>query len=360
MTIYWLMYLFAAGSAVVVGTRSASIAYGMQSTRLNGAWIMVWLILTLLIGFRFEVGGDWFNYLRHVREAYFSNVYSALTHGDPAYRLLNLLAVRLGWGIAGVNVICACLFSAGLVYFCRGLPRPWLALTVAMPYLVTVVAMGYTRQGVALGLAMLGLVALTRSANLWFVFWVMFATAFHKSAIILLPIAALATTRNKYWTALWVGVVTVLAYSAFLQDSVDTLYVNYIQAQYQSQGAFIRGAMNLVPACIYLVFNRRFHMRRVEANLWRWFSIISIALFISVVASVATTAVDRVALYMLPLQLVVFAYLPDILGSRGSRNTEFIGPVVLYYAAVLFVWLNYADNAYAWRPYRFYPLEAWF
>jgi hypothetical protein len=360
MIIYWLMFLLAAGSAVVVGTRSASIAYGMQSTRLNGAWVIVWLVLTLLIGYRFEVGGDWFNYLRHVQAAYFSNVYSALTQGDPAYRLLNLLAVRLGWGIAGVNVVCACLFSAGLVFFCRGLPRPWLALAVAMPYLVTVVAMGYTRQGVALGLAMLGLVALTRSANPWFVFWVIFAAAFHKSAIILLPIAALAATRNKYWTALWVGVVTVLAYGAFLQDSVDTLYVNYIEAQYQSQGAFIRGAMNLVPACIYLVFSRRFRMRPEEANLWRWFSIISIALFISALASVATTAVDRVALYMLPLQLVVFAYLPDVLGNPRGRNTEFTGLVLFYYGAVLFVWLNFANNAYAWRPYRFYPLEAWF
>jgi hypothetical protein len=360
MIIYWLMFLVAAGSAVAAGPRSAAIAHGMQSTRLNRAWVTIWLVLTLLIGYRFEVGGDWFNYLRHLQEAYFSDVYSALTQSEPAYRLLNLLAARLGWGIAGVNVVCAFLFSAGLVFFCRGLPRPWLALAVAMPYTVTVVAMGYTRQGVALGLAMLGLVALTRSANPWFVFWVMFAAAFHKSAIILLPIAALAATRNKYWTALWVGVVTVLAYGAFLQDSVDTLYVNYIEAQYQSEGAFIRGAMNLVPACIYLMFSRRFRMRPAEANLWRWLSIISIALFISVIASVATTAVDRVALYMLPLQLVVFAYLPDILGNRGSRNTQFTGLVLLYYAAVLFVWLNYATNAYAWRPYRFYPLEAWF
>lgn len=360
MTIYWLMFVLAAGSAAFAAPRQESIAYGMQSARLNRAWVFVWLALTLLIGYRYEVGGDWFNYLRHVRAAYFSNVYAALTHSDPAYQLLNVLAVSLDWGIVGVNVICAILFSAGLVLFCRGLPRPWLALAVAMPYMVTVVAMGYTRQGVALGLAMLGMVALTRSANLWFVFWVLFAAAFHKSAIIMLPIAALAATRNKYWTALWVGVVTVLAYSAFLQDSVDRLYVNYIEAQYQSQGAFIRGAMNFLPACIYLVFRKRFHLQPVETNLWRWFSIISIVLFANVIASVATTAVDRVALYLLPLQLVVFAYLPDVLGSRGSRNTPIIALVLLYYAAVLFVWLNYANNAYAWLPYRFYPLETWF
>jgi len=26
----------------------------------------------------------------------------------------------------------------------------------------------------------------------------------------------------------------------------------------------------------------------------------------------------------------------------------------------LFVWLNFAVHAFAWVPYRFYPLEAWF
>jgi hypothetical protein len=360
MVVYWLMFLLAAGYALAFGTRTASLVHGMQSTRLNIAWAAVWLALTVLIGYRFEVGGDWFNYLRHLQEARHQDVYSALEKGDPAYRLLNLLAVKQGWGIAGVNLISAFLFSAGLVFFCRGLPRPWLALAVAMPYMVTVVAMGYTRQGVALGLAMLGLVALTRRANVWFAFWVLFAAAFHKSAVLLLPIAALAATHNRYWTALWVAVVSGVAYYLFLQDSVDTLYMNYVEAQYQSEGAFVRAAMNLVPACIYLLLGRRFHMLASEASLWRWFSLISIALFLAVIASPATTAVDRVALYMLPLQLVVFAYLPDVLGTRGVRNTGYTGLVLLYYGAVLFVWLNYATHSFAWLPYRFYPLEAWF
>jgi len=360
MVVYWLMFLSAAGYALLFGTRAASMSHGMQSARLNIAWAAVWLLLTLLIGYRFEVGGDWTIYLGHLKDARHHDIYSAVEKGDPAYRLLNLLAVSQGWGISGVNIVSAFLFSAGLVYFCRGLPRPWLALAVAMPYMVTVVAMGYTRQGVALGLAMLGLVALTRRANVWFVFWVLFAAAFHKSAVLLLPIAALAATHNRYWTALWVALATALAYVLYLQDSVETLYTNYVEAQYQSEGALVRAAMNFVPACIYLVLGRRFGMQPSEAKLWRWFSIISIVLFAAVLASPATTAVDRVALYMLPLQLMVFAYLPEVLGSRGARNTGYTGLVLFYYGAVLFVWLNYATHAFAWLPYRFYPLEAWF
>ena len=49
-----------------------------------------------------------------------------------------------------------------------------------------------------------------------------------------------------------------------------------------------------------------------------------------------------------------------MLGARGGRNTGYTGLVLLYYGAVLFVWLNYATHAFAWLPYRFYPFVAWF
>jgi hypothetical protein len=360
MLLYWLMFLLAAGLALRSRAHSTALVQGMQSSRVNSIWFSIGIILTLIIGYRFEVGGDWGSYLRHLRDARYQDFYQAIEKGDPAYRLLNLLSVKLEWGISGVNVVSALLFSCGLVAFCRGLPRPFLALAVAIPYMVTVVAMGYTRQSVALGLVMLGLVALTRGATLRFVLWVICAAAFHKTAVLLLPIAALAATRNKYWTATWIGVVSLGAYYLFLESSIDALYANYIEAKYQSEGAFIRAAMNLVPACIYLIFSKRFHLPVGETRLWRWFSIISIALFLLVNSTAATTAVDRMALYLLPLQLVVFAHLPDALGRRGGSNTGLTSLVLLFYGAVLFVWLNYASHAFAWLPYRFYPLEAWF
>jgi hypothetical protein len=32
--------------------------------------------------------------------------------------------------------------------------------------------------------------------------------------------------------------------------------------------------------------------------------------------------------------------------------------VIIYYAVVLFIWLNFANYSAYWLPYRFYPLEA--
>ncbi len=318
----------------------------------------MFLLLTLMIGLRHEVGGDWRTYVEHITNASYQTLGEALNTGDPAYNLLNWIAAKTGLGAYFVNAVCALFFSWGLVVFCRAQPRPWLALLVAVPYLVTVVAMGYTRQGVAIGLAMMGLVALTERKLLRFVLLVVLAATFHKSAVILMPLAALAGTRHKLWTALWVGSAAAVFYVLLLQDSVEALRSGYLDAQYDSQGAAIRIAMNAVPAALFLWFRRRFEMSADQRSFWTWMSLGALGFVVLLAVSPSSTAVDRVALYWIPLQLFVLSRLPNALGNPIGRNSVLVYWVVAYNAAVLFVWLSFAGHAYAWLPYQFYPWVA--
>lgn len=283
-----------------------------------------------------------------------------LLMSDPGYQLINWLSAEMRWGIFGVNLIGGAIFSTGLVVFCLNLPRPWLALAVSVPYLVIVLGMGYSRQGIALGLAMLGMVALKNLKTRYFVLSGVLGATFHKSALLLLPIPALAVSRNRYWTAIWVVAIAVLAYKVLLKESTESLYQNYVEGEIQSSGALIRLLMNVLPAMILLVRRNKFSFVGTERKLWLCFAYISLALFGILMVSPSSTAVDRVALYMLPLQLVVFSHFPDVFGNPRKSNDVLVAAVLLYYAAVEFVWLNYADNAGSWIPYRFYPLEAWF
>ena len=90
-------------------------------------------------------------------------------------------------------------------------------------------------------------------------------------------------------------------------------------------------------------------------SLWLrpiWLALVGLAVMSS------STAVDRIALYMLPLQLVIFAHLPDVVsGDRESDVSVPLLGVLAYYGLVAFVWLNFAEHAFAWLPYRFYLLE---
>jgi hypothetical protein len=302
---------------------------------------------------------------------------------EPGYQLLNWLSMEMDWGIFGVNVIGGAIFAVGLVVFCRRQPAPWLALAIAVPYVVIVVAMGYSRQGIALGLSMLGLVALGDGLVLRFVVLVVLAATFHKSAILLLPISALSTARNRYWTAAWVALTALGAYKLLLERDTEALYTNYVVANLQSEGALLRLSMNALPAAILLIWRSKFKLAKSEARLWILFAIISLALLGIYAIVPSSTALDRVALYFLPLQLIVFSHLPYVFSTRPGRSQTIVAvnafdrnatmrsndsnrsknirlstaAVLLFYGLVQFVWFNFATNAFNWLPYRFYPLE---
>ncbi|MBC7597729.1 MAG: EpsG family protein [Polaromonas sp.] len=316
---------------------------------------MAFVLLVLMIGLRHEVGADWETYADYVRMASYQSLEEAVMKSDPAYGLLNWLAAQTDLGPYFVNTAGAALFSWGLVSFCRAQPRPWLALAVAVPYLVTVVAMGYTRQGVAIGLVMLGLVALSERKISRFVVFVVLAATFHKSAVIMMPLAVLAGTKRRTLTVLWVGLVTLLFYVLLLQESVEVLNTAYIVTEYSSAGAAVRVAMNAMPALIFLSFRRRFTMPKADRIFWTWVSLGALAFIAVLMVSPSSTAVDRVALYWIPLQLLILSRLPDALGQQNGQNALWVLAIVLYSAAVLFVWLLFADNAFAWLPYQFYP-----
>lgn len=353
---YWLMFMVPAVLALNEGRRRVGAQDRASAQHIPPEWWGVMLVLTLLVGWRHQVGGDWFNYIGNFYNALSEHHTTGWWWNDPGYRLLEWVSIQGGWGIYGVNLLAAAVFSAGLVMFCRHLPRPWLALAVAVPYLVIILGMGYSRQGIALGCIMAGLVALGDGQVRKFVVWAVIGATFHKSAVLLLPLAALAASRNRWLTALWVAVVAALAYVVLLQDSVEHLQAGYLTAGYQSEGALIRLLMNALPAALYLWKRERFAVKLSQDRLWLWFAALSIALLGLYFVSPSSTAVDRVALYLLPLQLMVFAHLPEVLGRRRGKNQVWVWAVVLYYAAVEFVWLNFATHAFAWLPYQFYPL----
>jgi hypothetical protein len=343
---YWL--LFALPLLGVLAPRSLP----PRQSRL--VWMVVGLLVALMLGLRFEVGGDWFAYLPIFLDASTLTFMEVLGQGDPAYYLLNWLVAKAGGGIYMVNFLCAAVLVWGTIVFCRAGPNPWLAMLAAVPYLLVVVGMGYTRQSVALGFALLALTALGKGRVRGFVGWIVAGAFFHKSAVLMLPIAALSATRNRIWIGLLIALISALVYYLLLQASVESLWTNYVDAEMESQGGAIRVAMNAVPALLLLLFRRRLVPDRAERKLWLWIAVF--ALLCIPLVGLASTAVDRVALYFIPLQLYVFARVPRLATTTRMR-TPLVLAICAYYAAVLFVWMHYAEHAQYWLPYQFRPWD---
>ena len=342
---FWMLFLIPA-FAVLQPAR-------LPKQQVTFAWVAVGVLFTLMMGLRHEVGGDWINYLPQFDDAQRLTLLEVVGKTDPGYVLINWLVGWSGGSIYGVNLVCAAVTMWGTIAFCRRQPNPWLALAIAVPYMLIVVGMGYTRQGVALGFALLGLCALGRGQVLKFIVWVAIGATVHKSAVLLLPIAALATSRNRILTVALVGLSTALMYYLLVADQSERLWVNYVDQQLQSEGGFIRVMMNVVPAVLLIIFRKRLVSDPHERTLWVWIALFAMACLPLV--GLASTAVDRVALYFIPLQLFVFARIPTLASTVQTRTSLTVG-VLAYYALVQFVWLNFATHAYGWVPYKFMPL----
>jgi len=145
----------------------------------------------------------------------------------------------------------------------------------------------------------------------------------------------------------------VIAYFVLLEPETESLWKNYVTTEMQSVGAFERVLMNVVAAVPLLLFRKQFVKDPQARRLWIYLSLLALVCLPFVFF--ASTAVDRLALYLIPLQLVVFSRFPDLGHSLTARTIIVVG-VVAYYGTVQYVWLNYAIQRDYWVPYHFMPM----
>jgi hypothetical protein len=215
--------------------------------------------------------------------------------------------------------------------------------------------MGYSRQGVAIGLEMLALLALQRDRLLQFLAWIALAATFHRTVLVLLILPASTLSGSLRFSQLIRLLLLAGAayglYSAVIAPDLDNYVQGYIEAEYQSQGALIRVALCLLPALLFLPNRRRFQLTPDTQRIWTLLSLLAVAAAIGLFTVASSTAVDRLALYLIPLQLFVGSRLPDtrLFGIPPATWNQLL---IAFSFAVLIVWLLFAGHSSAWLPYR--------
>jgi len=312
-------------------------------------FLLVGFFFALLIGLRFQVGGDWDSYLRHYNYVIGLSFIDALkVSKDYGHQALNWLMVQWDMEVYGVNMVYGTVFMIGLIKLSRDQVYPWIAMAAAVPYMVIVVAMGYSRQGMALGIFMWAITYLRKGNLKTYVVMILIAALFHKTAIILLPLGMFLYGKGMILRILMIIPIIIGAWSLFVAEAQSNLVYQYIDNDMQSSGAMIRVFMNFLPSVLFLMYRKEWKKNYDDYAFWYWVSIGSIAAMGLV--GVASTAVDRMALYFIPIQLVVYARLPYLARNKVSPGIMKV-MIVLGYTAVLFVWLNYGTYAKYWVPY---------
>jgi hypothetical protein len=358
MTAYLLLFAVPASMALWQALFPRSFAF---DRRMMPLWIaMTWLLLTLAVGLRYEVGGDWIHYQRYWlqrKDVEWDEL--AIQFFEPGYTALGMYLAKAGYPIQAGNLFCAALFAAGLVAFCWQWPRPWIALTASVPYLVIVVGMGYTRQSVAIGLLLLALVFTWGSQwsyRLVSLAAVVGAVSFHKAALAIAAIAFALRHSARHRQALLLGALaaTTLLFIALpdLGDKVLHVIHHYLIADtFQSRGTLVRALMTSGAGIVFLLFQSRLTLAAKKAAALQIASWCAIGLGFLALLTPTSTPLDRMGLYLLPLQLAVCAVLPDAVSKpiyRAAVQCLF----VFAYAVLMGVWFAFSPFARFWVPYR--------
>lgn len=351
MFVYWSMFLLPAIPGVLSDARRGE---------LRGAGRLLLLALmfafALLIGLRFEVGGDWFAYEEMIGNTQGESLGVSLQYGDPGFMLLSWISMNLGLGPQAPTFLCGAILMWGVAKFVGGLKEPWLALAASVPYLIIVVGMGYVRQAAAIGFLLLAIKQYEAGRTIAVVRWVFFASLFHATALVLLPLFLLGQVRRNVLSIFGIGLVGTVLFGLFLSSRLDRFFLNYVDAELESSGALVRLAMNAVPAALYVLLFKRFEAPIHVRLFWLSASLISLGLIILYYFTEASTVLDRLGLYFIPLQLYVFGNLASVISAKREFRILARYFVVVLYGSVLYIWLNFATHAEYWLPYQFLPL----
>lgn len=314
------------------------------------------LFLIVVIGLRYHVGGDWHNYELDFDLAHHQTLGSLLSQRkEPGYALSMWMAAQLDVELWFVNLIMAVPFCWGLIRLCRQQPNPWLALLVATPFLIVVIGMGFSRQAAALGFLMAGLAAYVRTGSLSrFVMLTIAGSFFHRTVLVFIPIIIIATGRSKLVSAMFGLLAIILIYFTVVSSSMEYYQQGYLQGRYDAAGASVRVLMNVLPALLLLLSKDRFYASQREKTVWKTFAILSLVSGAALFAVTSSVIVDRLAMYLIPLQMFVLARLPIVASGNANPSIGWRAAVVVYSAAVLYVWLTYGHYSGGWLPYRNY------
>lgn len=355
MLVYWFPFVLSLLMTLYTNKEFNLIEKKRISLQLTFFWKFLFIFLVLIIGLRYEVGGDWSTYNSQINNIKNINLIEGLIkYKGQSYQFLNLLGKK--WGhIYLVNSICAFIFTIGLLSYCKTQPRPWLAVLVAIPYLVTVVAMGYTRQSVAIGFVMLALAAISNGRVYRYIFWILIGATFHKTVIIVLPLVIFFSKKQIIIRFFVAFIISLIFYLIFFDHLMGNFVKNYLQNQQESVGATIRILMNVLPSLIFLIYIRHFNLSLEHKNFLIWFTITGLFLSGLILFLESTTAIDRMALYWLPLQIFIWSRVPDALSNSVGSKFIWIILISFYHGLILITWLLFASHAYMWLPYNFYP-----
>lgn len=322
-------------------------------TKLN--FKLFFIFITIFIGLRYEVGGDWWNYLSIYDSFEYQSFLQSIFISDVGYSILNFLSVKLE--IADtvlVNFCCALIISIFLYLAFIKLEKYWLMMLLYYPYHLLVVSLGYTRQAVALAIITYAFTCLIDKRNVKFLLYVLFACLFHKTAIILLmflPLSFIQKIKQKKFLFYFYCLFSLFIILSLVYISMrfgENIYTNS-DTELSSSGVFMRLSMHFIPIFLYFSYRNKFNQNRMIVLDYFLFMIF----LCTILAFSFSTLADRFNLYLIFFDLFIFSFVFNNLKKKNEIFFSFI--LFVNFTLYIYIWMSLGEWASkAWIPYQNY------
>ena len=219
--------------------------------------------------------------------------------------------------------------------------------------------MGYITQASAIGILLVGLTFYQKSNFKAFYLTIVLASMFHTSAAlcIIIPLFDRIRLIKRKSSLISLSLLTTvfgIIYVRYLDGYFLSYFNSYFGRDMQAAGPKI--LILVIFAIIFIIQRNKFEFSNQQKNLLYSLSIINFLLFFYSLTIKATVTTYRLSLYFYSLQLYVTSSLPYTRFLNISPNNWKI-IFYIYNFLFLLVWILFANNAYAWLPYKNILLE---
>ena len=306
--------------------------------------------LIIFSGLRDDTGGDWYRY----NKSYENITYFNFKLADSGFSYLMLFSKYLGFSFNIFILFISIIFFIFFYQSYKNEKNLILILIIATPYLVHVVLLGYIRQAIACIIFIYSLQYLIKKRFKSHFLLIIISSFFHISAIVnIIFIILLQRHRLKYYLFI-IPLFVYLFYNLHSEHINRILYFYVGEGKHLiSYGALIRWIITAIPSIIFIIYSTKLSKNESEKKVYFLISILVILSLPFVIIN--STVADRLIIYLVPIQLLVFSRLNLIFSSNILKYFVNIF-VILYYNAINFTFIAFAQHSISWLPYNFWLL----
>ena len=331
-------------------------------------FFFLFIFMLLFISGRHYVGGDYISYLKLFDKSKVNDF-----GGFPKLQGLNYIiqfvhALNLNYFF--FNFLCALAFLAGIFNFLKISNERLFIFILLIPTMIYVVGMGYTRQSVSIGLLCFAIYYWSENMNVKKNIFFILSVFIHISSIIFIFLLFFKSYEKIKFSKLFLLTIFTTSFLFLFYylyfNNFDNLS-SAIGLDYRivknSPLKYLKFLAHIVPCLVFLIFIKRFNKDKKLYPLYFFFllAIVSVIILMLVFKQLAEESsyvdviADRVLLPFLLIEALIFVRLYSLIDLEYKFLFKLL--IIFYFGLMLFAWLEFADNSFAWQPYRSIFLE---